>query len=217
MSPLSKRMRGLLSRESKGKCALPALDLHAEGHLTAYLVLPITPSEPRNARTNGRRNISNLDSSLQSPPLFYNSQSRRIEFVPELRMFPVLLSATMFSSLSTLAKPHCRFINPSYMRSINVSAASYRASNPCKGKIARENASRCDPQGQAMEGGFKAHTNSEANVETPLDAATHSHKPKPEPLESGNPENIGFVEQVGSQSVTARKYEDEDKAEKERT
>ncbi|KAH7887243.1 hypothetical protein F5I97DRAFT_803138 [Phlebopus sp. FC_14] len=59
-----------------------------------------------------------------------------------------------------------------------------------------------DPQSQAARGGFNAREN-DAHTTTPLDAATRRHRVEDSNASLGNPERVGFMEQVGSASATA--------------
>ncbi|KAF8624437.1 hypothetical protein AX17_007146 [Amanita inopinata Kibby_2008] len=107
---------------------------------------------------------------------------------------------------------------PLYMRYINsTTITSFRPmSDHAKGGLSQghatdpKSAQNRDPQVQSVKAGSEARSQ-ESDA---LDAASSKEKVKPEHRGVGNPENIGFVEQVGSQSATARRFENKESEEK---
>ncbi|KXN86076.1 hypothetical protein AN958_10552 [Leucoagaricus sp. SymC.cos] len=86
-------------------------------------------------------------------------------------------------------------------------------SNLTQGHVTNpENVHLQDVQSQSVRGGFKA---SKDETNGSIDAANECGKAgeekRPDDMGKGNPERVGFVEQVGGASASARKFEKEKK------
>lgn len=68
-----------------------------------------------------------------------------------------------------------------------------------------------DVESQSVRAGFQARQDKKNEGVDSASKATRGAKEKPGDVGKGNPEGVGFVEQVGSASSTARKYEKEEK------
>ncbi|KAF9466502.1 hypothetical protein BDZ94DRAFT_1157837 [Collybia nuda] len=83
--------------------------------------------------------------------------------------------------------------------------ASAKEKNESQGHVKDpSNAHKKDPQSQAAQSGEKARSPSNQA----LDAASPHEKQKPQEIGGGNKEGIGFVDQVGGQSASARHFEE---------
>ncbi|KAF5359092.1 hypothetical protein D9756_003534 [Leucocoprinus leucothites] len=88
-----------------------------------------------------------------------------------------------------------------------------RINNLTQGHVTNpENLHPQDVQSQSVESGVKA---GKEKTDEGIDAASERGKAgeekKPDEIGKGNPEKIGFVEQVGGASASARKFEQEQK------
>ncbi|KIK62799.1 hypothetical protein GYMLUDRAFT_260041 [Collybiopsis luxurians FD-317 M1] len=102
-------------------------------------------------------------------------------------------------------KPHlARLYSPSFSRAESAGKDPRQSQGPASKDNSRENLSSNDPQSQAAQSGY-----SQKQSKTPLDAASSQEVPqKKEKSTPGNPEGIGMVDQVGSQSGSASRSED---------
>ncbi|TFK40508.1 hypothetical protein BDQ12DRAFT_733742 [Crucibulum laeve] len=68
-----------------------------------------------------------------------------------------------------------------------------------------KNKHKKDTESQSVAAGKKARSGSNESI----DSASPNAKQKPQNIGSGNPEGVGFVEQVGGASSTAQHFESE--------
>ncbi|KAJ3793027.1 hypothetical protein GGU11DRAFT_438188 [Lentinula aff. detonsa] len=114
-----------------------------------------------------------------------------------------------FHGRTGLSYSRCRYSAPSArMPSVRFShAAGGKDPRLSQGSAHKDNLHPNDPQSQSAQAG-----QSQKHSDSPLDAASSQRAPQKKARSgSGNPEPIGMVDQVGSQSSTAKKADGDGK------